>query len=133
MNVNNYSEHRPCSAQPAAQRTLLQPPSPLPENAPKRSTQTLRGIRHIVRLSELFADTPPNNIADIRGVSDTTGKLPTFMTMDATGRILRSEGDVLKPTSGFVHIIPEELVTPADLKRSRESCLFNAWTSIHIT
>jgi hypothetical protein len=97
-----------------------EPPSPLPENAPKRSTQILRGIRHIVRLSEMFADIPPNNIADIRGVSDTTGKLPTFMTMDASGRILRQDGDVLKPTGGFVHIIPEELVTPADLKRSRE-------------
>ena len=25
MNVNNYSEHRPCSTQPAAQRILLHP------------------------------------------------------------------------------------------------------------
>ena len=33
---------------------------------------------------------------------------------------MRSDGDVLRPTGGFVHIIPEELVTPADLKRSRE-------------
>jgi hypothetical protein len=47
MNVNNYSEHRPCSAQPAAQRTLLHPasaaaPSPCP---PATGTALLPGGR----------------------------------------------------------------------------------------
>ena len=45
MNVNNYSEHRPCSAQPAAQRTLLHPasaaaPSPCSPARPLVGTPT---------------------------------------------------------------------------------------------
>eukprot|EP01047_Picozoa_sp_COSAG01_P114883 COSAG01_NODE_43539_length_428_cov_15.313070_1_plen_107_part_00 len=45
MKVNNYSEHRPCSAQPAAQRTLLHPasaaaPSPCPPARPLVGTPT---------------------------------------------------------------------------------------------
>ena len=58
------------------------PPSPLPDNAMPRAVQSLRGVRHIVRVSEWFRDSSPNAVADIRGVSDTTGRLPTFITMD---------------------------------------------------
>ena len=66
----------------------------------------LRGIRNIVRLSEWFVDREDNIEPDIRGISDSTGTLPTFLTMEPEGRILRNEGDVLRPTGGFVHIIP---------------------------
>ena len=44
----------------------------------------------------------------------------TFVTVDGCGRILHSDGSSMVPTGGFVHIIPEELVTPKDLLRQRQ-------------
>eukprot|EP01049_Picozoa_sp_SAG25_P000800 SAG25_NODE_30_length_20554_cov_36.028694_2_plen_115_part_00 len=58
----------------------------------------------IVRLSKWFVDREDNIEPDIRGISDSTGTLPTFLTIEPEGRILRNEGDVLRPTGGFVHI-----------------------------
>eukprot|EP01047_Picozoa_sp_COSAG01_P078129 COSAG01_NODE_14316_length_1469_cov_5.368613_2_plen_362_part_01 len=40
--------------------------------------------------------------------------------MEPEGRILRNEGDVLRPTGGFVHIIPAGLSKPSDFARARE-------------
>ena len=57
----------------------LEPPSPLPLNATTKTPQMLRGIRNIVRLSEWFADREDNIEPDIRGISDSTGTLPTFL------------------------------------------------------
>ena len=48
----------------------------------------LRGIRNIVRLSERFANREDNIEPDIRGISDSTGTLPMFLTMEPDGRIL---------------------------------------------
>ena len=62
----------------------LEPPSPLPLNATTKTPQMLRGIRNIVRLSEWFVDREDNIEPDIRGISDSTGTLPTFLTMEAT-------------------------------------------------
>jgi hypothetical protein len=98
----------------------IEPPSPLPLNATTKTPQMLRGIRNIVRLSEWFVDREDNIEPDIRGISDSTGTLPTFLTMEPEGRILRNEGDVLRPTGGFVHIIPAGLSKPSDFARARE-------------
>jgi hypothetical protein len=97
----------------------------------------LSGIKHIVRLSGIHKDTGRRITTPVKAVTNTTGKPITFLTVDQCGRKLRTDADKMVPTGGFVHIIPEELVTAvhiipeelvtaADLRRQREilgSCL----------
>ena len=56
----------------------------------------------------------------VQGVTNSTESPIQFMTIDACGRILQSDGDVMRPTGGMVQIIPAEVIQPEDLKRQRE-------------
>ena len=43
----------------------------------------------------------------IKGITAEAGRpLPTFLTCDAAGRIFEQDGDVLRPTEGFITITP---------------------------
>ena len=53
-------------------------------------------------------------------MTNTTASPITFMTMDACGRILQSDGDEMVPTGGLVQVIPAEVLKPSDLVRQRE-------------
>eukprot|EP01047_Picozoa_sp_COSAG01_P019973 COSAG01_NODE_1126_length_11588_cov_40.954652_9_plen_501_part_00 len=95
------------------------PPSPLPKGAVDPPAAELRGV-HIVRLSGLFEQSKPQMMPQVQGVTNSTESPIQFMTIDACGRILQSDGDVMRPTGGMVQVIPAEVVQPEDLKRQRE-------------
>ena len=88
------------------------------------TSPVVRGAWVAERILGMKIPPPPEGVPaiepDIRGISDSTGTLPTFLTMEPEGRILRNEGDVLRPTGGFVHIIPAGLSKPSDFARARE-------------
>ena len=81
------------------------PPSPLPKGAVDPPKDELKGV-HIVRLSGLFEYSKSKIQPQVKGVTNTTASPITFMTMDACGRLLQSDGDEMVPTGGLVQVIP---------------------------
>ena len=55
-------------------------------------------------------------------------RLPTMLTMDATGRILEQHGNILRPTDGFCMIVPATEVT-LEMKDKQIACHKEAVTS----
>ena len=66
----------------------------------------------IVKLSYMYHAESEFELPTVKNITATTDeRLPTMLTMDATGRILEQHGNILRPTDGFCMIVPAAEVT----------------------
>ena len=87
------------------ERKLRLPKACLPrDDRPKHIT--------VVQLSYIYHGESELELPTVKSIIATTDeRLPTMLTMDATGRILEQQGNILRPTDGFCMIVPAAEVT----------------------
>eukprot|EP01047_Picozoa_sp_COSAG01_P026773 COSAG01_NODE_1737_length_9362_cov_165.799309_2_plen_324_part_00 len=75
----------------------------------------------IIKLTNLFDDEAEWGLPVIKSITaKQDGPIPVFLTCDAAGRIFEQDGDMLRPTDGFVTITPANEVNSQAVKYYKE-------------